>query len=41
MHIDKKYTQENLPDLSIEFLPEYIHTTIIPKLVKEALELEP
>ena len=27
----KTYTQKNLPDLSIEFLAEYIHTTIIPK----------
>ena len=32
------YTKEHLAELSIELLSEYIHETIVPKLVSEILE---
>ena len=33
-----QYAKEHLSQLSIEFLSEYIHETIIPKLVSDILE---
>ncbi len=37
----KQYARENLHKLSIEFLSEYLHDVILPKMVKESYALEP
>ncbi len=37
----QQYAQENLNKLSIEFMSEYLHDAIIPKMIKEEYRLEP
>jgi hypothetical protein len=37
----QQYARENLHKLSIEFLSEYLHDVILPKMVKESYALEP
>ena len=37
----QQYARENLNKLSIEFMSEYIHDVILPKMIKEEYRLEP
>ncbi len=37
----QQYACENLNKLSIEFMSEYIHDVILPKMIKEEYRLEP
>jgi hypothetical protein len=37
----QQYPQENLNKLSIEFMSEYLHDVILPKMIKEEYGLEP
>ncbi len=38
LHSNKQYAWEQLVDLSIEFLIEYMHNNILPKLVVDFVE---
>jgi len=40
-HCIQQYPQENLNKLSIEFMSEYLHDVILPKMIKEEYGLEP
>ena len=37
----KQYARENLPELSIELMSEYIHNIVIPSIIKERSAVEP
>ena len=37
----QQYARENLNKLSIEFMSEYLHDVILPKMIKEEYGLEP